>query len=253
MKILIADDEPLARKRLASFVRDLASSDAVSEAADGAQALRAVELDRPDIVLLDICMPGVDGLDLARRLNTLMQPPVVIITTAYDNHALQAYEVQAIDYLLKPVRREQLALALARAKRIAHTGQSPLKHDTPQHAPQRTHLSASYQGTLQIVPITQIRYFRAEHKYVTARFLQGMVLIEESFATLADEFKDHFLRVHRSALVALSHIEDIERDPVGRQYVHLNGIEDRIRVSRRLNAAVRRRLKLLKTIKTPPS
>ncbi len=251
MKILIADDEPLARRRLADLVLDLTSSDSVSEAADGAQALTAVELDRPDIILLDIRMPGLDGFDLAKRLNALLEPPVVIFTTAYDNHALQAYEVQAIDYLLKPVRRERLALALARAKRIAHREQSTVKHDMAYTAPQRTQITASWQGILQIVPIGQIRYFRAEHKYVSAHFLQGMLLIEESLTALADEFKDRFLRVHRNALVALPHIEGIERDPVGRQYVHLNGIEDRIKVSRRLNAAVRRKLKLLHTIKTP--
>lgn len=251
MKILIADDEPLARTRLAGFVRDLTSSDLVTEATDGKGALRAVEHDQPDIVLLDIRMPGLDGFDLARKLNTLREPPIVIFTTAYDNHALQAYEVQAIDYLLKPVRRERLALALARAKRIARMKQPTQQHEVTGSAPQRTQLSASWQGTLHVVPIAQVRYFLAEHKYVTVRYPQGMVLIEESLASLADEFKDSFLRVHRSALVALSHIQGIERDPLGRHYVRLSGIDERIQVSRRLNATVRRTLKRLNTIKKP--
>jgi two-component system response regulator AlgR len=252
MKILIADDEPLARTRLAGFVRAVTSSDLVTEAADGKEALSAVELDQPDIVLLDIRMPGLDGLDLARKLNSLRNPPVVIFTTAYDSHALQAYEVQAIDYLLKPVRRERLALALARAKGIARMKQPLKNHEAPRSVSQRTQISASWQGTLHVIPIAQIRYFLAEHKYVTVRYPQGMVLIEESLASLADEFKDRFLRVHRCALVAIAHIQGIDRHPVGRHYVRLSGIDERIQVSRRLNATVRKTLKGMNTIKKPP-
>ncbi len=251
MKILIADDEPLARQRLAGIVRDLSSTDLVSEAADGAQALSAVESDQPDIVLLDIRMPGLDGLDLARTITTFRQPPVVIFTTAYDTHALQAYDVQAIDYLLKPVRRDRLAIALARAKRIADTRQPDGKRSEPCRFAQRTQISASWQGTLQVIPIAEVRYFRAEHKYVTVRYPQGMMLIEESLATLADEFDDRFLRVHRSALVALPHIRSIERAPDGRHYVCLSGIEERIRVSRRLNTTARRRLARFDTTQKP--
>lgn len=242
MKILIADDEPLARQRLVRIIQDLTNTDLVSEAADGTQALKAVELHQPDIVLLDIRMPGLDGLNLAGKFTALREPPVVIFTTAYDIHALQAYEVQAIDYLLKPVRRDRLALALARAKRIARTQPLTANHDMTYPVSQRTQISASCQGALQVIPIAQIRYFRAEHKYVTARYPQGMVLIEESLVTLANEFRNRFMRVHRSALVAVPHIQSIERSPDGHHYVCLTGVEERIRVSRRLNRTVRRKL-----------
>lgn len=243
MKILIADDEPLARARLASFVRDLTRGSVVSEVADGTQALRAVELDTPDVVLLDIRMPGLNGLDLASKLKELREPPVVIFTTAYDTHALQAYDVQAIDYLLKPIRRERLASALARAKQMKRLEQASARSQTTPTTAQRTQISAYWQGALRLVPIAQIRYFRAEHKYVTARFPQGMVLIDESLAALANEFKSRFLRVHRSAIVAVCYVRGIERDADGRHYVRLNGIEERISVSRRLNPMVRRKLR----------
>ena len=245
MKILIADDEPLARMRLAGVVRNLTASDLVLEAGDGSEALRSVEAEHPDIVLLDIRMPGLDGFDLARTLNALRVPPIVIFTTAYDNHALQAYEVQAIDYLLKPVRRERLAQALDRAKRIARMRQSTENRAMAHLDKRRTQIGATWHGNLHVVPVAEIRYFRAEDKYVAARYVDGVVLIEDSLAALADEFKDLFLRVHRSALVAVRHIQGIEKDAVARYYVRLSDIDERVQVSRRLNAVVRKTIRHL--------
>jgi two-component system response regulator AlgR len=136
---------------------------------------------------------------------------------------------------------------------MVHRAASTAKHHTVNCASPRTLISANWQGTLHVVPLAKIRYFRAEHKYVTAHYPEGMMLLEESLAALAEEFKERFLRVHRSALVALAHIQSVERAADGRQYVRLDGVEDRILVSRRLHASVRKMLKLkrLHTIQAP--
>ncbi len=239
MRVLIVDDEPPARNRLASLLSELKAGDVVGEAADGRQALELVTRRRPDVLLLDIRMPGMDGLEVAGHLAALEHPPAVIFTTAYDQHALEAFEARAVDYLLKPVRRDRLQKAIERASRLT---QAQLKA-LGQNNGARTHISATMHGNLSLVPVEDIRYFQADQKYVTVAHPGGQVLIEESLRTLENEFGERLLRVHRNALVAVSHVAGPERGTDGRHQVRFKGMEQTLEVSRRLLTGVKKRLK----------
>lgn len=245
MKVLIVDDESPARQRLAALLEESALCSAVTEASDGPAALRVAETQLPDLVLLDIRMPGMDGLAVARSLSTMATPPAVIFTTAYDEHALNAFEANAVDYLLKPVRRERLVDALKRAQRLTRVQLSGL-NETPDNGDTqsaRSHITATMHDKLRVIPVEQVRYFRAEHKYVTVGHAGGQLLIEDSLSALEQEFGERFLRVHRNALVALEHVRGIEKDAAGRHVVHIADVDERIEVSRRLAASVKRTLK----------
>jgi two-component system, LytTR family, response regulator AlgR len=249
MKIIIVDDEPLARSRLLAMITELDAGEVVGEADNGHDALRLVEQVTPDIVLLDIRMPGMDGIEVARHLAATLRPPAVIFTTAYDSHALAAIESNAVDYLLKPIRKPRLQAALERATSLTRAQLAGLEAVAQEHASgqvhprTRTHISATLHGNLQLLPLGEIRYFRAEHKYVTARHPDGQLIIEDTLSALETEFAERFVRVHRNALVAKAHVRGIERDAEGHQYVRLDGIDDRVEVSRRLAPVIRRLLK----------
>ncbi|MGQ0656484.1 MAG: LytR/AlgR family response regulator transcription factor [Chromatiales bacterium] len=243
MKILIVDDEPPARERLQTLIGELQAGEVVGEAPDGMSAIEAVQTLQPDLVLLDIRMPGMDGLEVAGHLAALPRPPAVIFATAYGEHALAAFDANAVDYLLKPIRRERLAAALERARML---NQGRLNALAP--AGGRTHLSALVKGRLQLVPVDQIRYLQADQKYVEVVWPAGRVLIEESLKSLEGEFAARFLRIHRNALVAIAYIQALEKAPDGDVVVALNGIEDRLAVSRRLVSEVRQRLRQLASI-----
>jgi two-component system response regulator AlgR len=247
MKIIIVDDEPLARSRLLAMITELDAGDVVGEADNGADALRLVEQAVPDIVLLDIRMPGMDGIEVARHLAATLRPPAVIFTTAYDSHALAAIESNAVDYLLKPIRKPRLQAALERATTLTRAQLAGLEtveqESTGGRVRTRTHISATLHGNLQLLPLGEIRFFRAEHKYVTARHPDGQLIIEDTLSALETEFEERFVRVHRNALVAKAHVRGIERDGQGHQYVRLDGIDDRVEVSRRLAPVIRRLLK----------
>lgn len=245
MRLLIVDDEPLARSRLRAMVTELDAAEVVAEAGNGAEALRQVEEHEPDLLLLDIRMPGMDGIEVARHLAALPHPPAIVFTTAYDTHALAAIEANAVDYLLKPIRKARLEAALARATTLTRAQLAGLESLAPDDSRTRarTHISATLQGNLQLVPLSAIRFFRAEHKYVTARYPEGQLIIEDSLSALEEEFGERFLRVHRNALVATAHVRRIERDGNGRQFVRLDAIDDQVEVSRRLASQVRRLLK----------
>ena len=240
MKVLIVDDEPLARARLASLVAEIGGATVVGEAADGLQALEMAQASGPEVVLLDVRMPGMDGVETARHLARLPCPPAVVFTTAYEAHALSAFEVRAIDYLLKPIRRERLAEALLRARQLA-----PHQAEALTAAPggARTHVSATHQGRLRLVPVTEVRYLVAGQKYVAAGFPGGELLLEESLRQLEAELGARFLRVHRNALVAPAHAEAVERGDDGLYHVRLRGVGLAPAVSRRLLAGVRERLR----------
>jgi two-component system response regulator AlgR len=240
MRVLVVDDEPPARVRLRGLLSDISGIELAGEAASGLAALELASADRPDVVLLDVRMPGMDGLEVARHLSRLPSPPAVIFTTAYETHALSAFEVHAVDYLLKPVRRERLAEALARARQMTRTRAEGLP---AQIGTARTHVSATQQGRLRIVPIAEVRYFLADQKYVTAGFPGGEILLEDSLRQLEVELSDGFLRVHRNALVALAHVEALARGEDGLYRVHLRGVPTHLAVSRRLLAGVRQRLR----------
>ncbi len=242
MKCLIVDDEALARERLRRMLQELAGVETCAEAANGRQALELAAAAAPEVVLLDIRMPGMDGLETARHLAGLQHPPAVIFTTAYGDHALEAFEAQAVDYLLKPIHPERLQQALKKARHLSRAQLDGLQQGEA-GAGRRTHICASSRGNLQLIPVDEVLYFQADNKYVTVRSAGDQVLIEESLKSLEQEFGDRFMRIHRNALVAVSAIRGLEKDAHGRACVVLHGVDDCLEVSRRMLPEVRRRLK----------
>jgi two-component system response regulator AlgR len=241
MRIAIVDDEPLARARLRAQVQEIGLGEIVAEAANGLEAIRAVESTQPDVVLLDIRMPGMDGIETARHLMNFTAPPAVVFTTAYDEHALAASEANAIDYLLKPIRsgRLQQALEKARVLTAAQTGGVVAVSDSSA----RTHVSGVVQGNMSLVAIEQVLYFHADQGYVDVIWDGGSILIEESLRALEKEFGDRFVRVHRNALVAVEYITGLQRDAGGNYLVSVHAGDTQLPVSRRLLSQVRKRLR----------
>jgi two-component system response regulator AlgR len=244
MRILIVDDEVPARMRLRQLCATIKDAKIVGEAANGRDALTEVVARDADCVLLDIAMPGIDGLEAARHLTQLERPPAVIFCTAHDEHALEAFEARAIDYLLKPVRRDRLELALERARRLQPDVLRNLQGVTPR-PPARTHLCARVRGNLKLVPILSVSHLVAEDKYVVAHHPGGQLLIEDSLKDLEEEFSERYVRIHRNCLVAFDRISTLERTADGRMLVRLDGIDTPLEVSRRNLPALRRRLRSL--------
>jgi two-component system response regulator AlgR len=246
MRVLVVDDEAPARERLLRMLEPLDSYTVCGEAATGQAALALAEERQPDIMLMDIRMPGMDGLEAARHLLALEQPPAVIFTTAYSDHALEAFEMHAVDYLLKPVRRERLAEALANARRLTRV-QAAALGQAGEHGNARTRICARVRGSLQLIPVEEVRYFQADQKYVTVATAEGQVLIEETLKSLEDEFREQFIRVHRNALVAVRFLSGLGKDDGGHFRVRLAGVEEQLEISRRHVADVRQRIKSLQS------
>ena len=241
LKVLIVDDEQPARERLRRLVEELPGWAVAAECATGVDALPLAGKLRPAVALLDIRMPGMTGIELARHLGTLEQPPAIVFTTAYDEYALEAFESQAVGYLLKPVRRERLEEALKHASRLS--APQLLKLSTPeQPLSARQHIAVRARDELKLIPLKDIRYFRADQKYVTVRHTLGEDLIDESLRQLEDEFASHFVRIHRSVLVAVAHVAALERTPDGSYELKLRGVGETLPVSRRQIADLRKRL-----------
>lgn len=237
MKVLIADDEPMARERLRALVAEHPDLALVAEAGDGESAFAACTEHHPDVVLLDIAMPGMDGLEAARRLAALDPRPAVIFCTAYDQHALSAFDAAAVDYLVKPVRRERLGAALERARtfvagRAPHGGANGALNGNG-GAKRRTHLCARLRGSLRLIAIEDIRYLHAEEKYVVVHHARGEDLIEESLKSLELEFADSFVRIHRNCLVARDELVELRRSGDGRIEAVLRHGDKPLEVSRR--------------------
>jgi two-component system response regulator AlgR len=247
MKILIVDDEPLARSRLQSLLGEIGGHQLIGEAGNGREALDLCAARNPDILLLDIRMPGMDGLELAGHLSHLDNPPAIIFTTAYDEHALAAFETRAVDYLLKPIRKEKLEQALYKARSISRAQLNALGRLDDSG---RSHISAQASGSLQLVAVADIIYFQADQKYVTVRHTGGQLLIEDSLKSLEDEFGERFLRIHRNALVATARLQALEKLPYGGYHARLQGTDERLEVSRRHVTDVRRYLKRQGNAKT---
>jgi two-component system response regulator AlgR len=243
MKVLIVDDEPLARNRLAGMLAELPDVEVAGEAGNGRAAVELAQSEAVDAVLLDIAMPVMDGLEAARHLAQLDSPPAVVFCTAYDEHALAAFEAAAVDYLVKPVRRERLLEALERARR--HRAGTQPARALPPAGRQRSHLSARLRGNLRLIPIEDVHYLLAEEKYVLVHHARGEDLIEESLKSLEQEFPDRFLRIHRNCLVAAEEFQELQRQPDGRVLVQLRSGSARLEVSRRCLPGLRERLKHL--------
>lgn len=250
MKVLIVDDEPLGRTRLRRLLNALPDINVAGEADSGQQALAAIDRLQPDVVLMDIRMPGMDGLSAARELAGRTQGPAVIFCSAYDEYAIEAFEANAIGYLLKPVNQEKLALALAKAQRLSQPQVAALSTagnattDNTAKGP-RTQLSAKSRRGIELLPLAQARYFIADHKYVTVFHTGGELLLDETLKELEDEFSSRLLRVHRNALVMLEHIQGLERIDLGQYRVKLHGVDHGPVVSRRHLPDVRKLLEKL--------
>lgn len=246
MKVLIVDDEMPARQRLRLLVEEHGDVEVAGEAANGFDALEQVAALRPDVVLLDIRMPGMSGIETARHLDSDDEPPAIIFTTAYDEYALDAFEANAIGYVLKPVRRERLYRALAQAARLGRESLDAISSD-PGVAEPRQHVCARVRNELRLIALEDIYYFQADHKYVRVNHSGGDNLIDDSLKFLEQEFADRFVRIHRSALVAVAQIEALEKTADGQTLVRLRGGSQDpghpLVISRRHLADVRRRLK----------
>ncbi len=243
LRVLIVDDEAPARNRMRDLLADVhpvVPVEIVGDVASGREALRQVEGGGIDVVLLDVRMPGMDGIEVAQHLQKLEPPPAVIFTTAYDAYAIQAFDLHAVDYLLKPIRAARLQEALARVAQN-HTPKAEVLREL-QQAP-RSCLSAAERGKVHLIPIEDVRYLRAELKYVTVRTAQREYLIEESLTRLEQEFGARFVRVHRNCLVARAAIRGFERTGAdtgdGSWQVVLADLDERLPVSRRQQHVVR--------------
>jgi len=242
MRVLIADDEQPARQRLRVMLEEIGGHEIVGEAASGIEVISQLDTATPEVILLDIRMPGMDGLETAQHLSKLTPAPAVIFTTAYQDHALAAFETDAVDYLLKPIRRERLAQAIERAQVVSRGRLAGLReHDTAPQA--RRYLSALIQGRIELASVSDIRYFRAEQKYVSAAWPGGELLLDEALKTLEEEFCDQFLRIHRNALVAIKHVVRLERDADGNHVIILQDMDKPLKVSRRHLSQVRKALR----------
>jgi len=244
VKVLIVDDEPPARERLRQLLEDTGEHEIAGDAGNGREALQIAEKVQPDVVLLDIRMPGMDGIETAHHLNKLATPPAVVFTTAYDEYAIDAFEANAIGYVLKPVRRERLEQALTQAARLTNAALSDIAAQ-PGVSGQRKHICARLHDELKLIPLADVQYFIADQKYVSVVHNDGRDLIEDSLKSLEQEFEDKFVRIHRSAVVALAAVDTLKKDEDGRTRVILRdgASDDELIVSRRHIANVKRRLK----------
>ncbi len=244
LAIFVVDDEPPARNRLKDLLSDCAEQlplILVGEAGNGVEALDKLSEVHADVVLMDIRMPQMDGIELAQHLNKLHKPPVIIFTTAYDSYAVKAFEQRAIDYLLKPIRLGRLFEALTRARSAVPIRSEVLQELTPEP---RKNLSIHERGKIVLVPIEQVLYLRAELKYITVRTVDNEYLIEESLIALEKEFAVRFIRIHRNCLVAKAEIEGFEKvaetdTSEAHWAVRMKGLDELLPISRRQQSIVK--------------
>lgn len=212
LRVFMVDDEQPARSRLRDLLNDCAAQlplEVVGEAGNGHEALEKLAETAADVVLLDIRMPQMDGIELAQHLHKLTVPPVIIFTTAYDTYAIKAFELHAIDYLLKPIRLRRLFEALSRAREAVPLQTEVLRELLPDP---RQFLSVYERGKIHLIPIEAVLFLRAESKYITVHTAERDYLIEESLTTLEKEFALRFVRIHRNCLVAKVSIMGFEKN-----------------------------------------
>jgi two-component system, LytTR family, response regulator AlgR len=239
--VLIVDDEGPARARLRQLLEDIGNWQVAGEAAHGRQALDLCHSLDPDVVLLDIRMPEMDGLQVARHLTSLENGPAVIFTTAYSDYAIQAFDAQAIGYVVKPVRRERLEKALQQAARLTRSDMVALVAAGAQPGA-RSHICVKKAKGLRLVPVGDIIGFQADQKYVTLMLADGEEVIDETLKELEVEFPDLFIRIHRNSLLALRHIQRVDTTEDGRSFAWIAQRPEPLPISRRLIADVKRRL-----------
>jgi len=238
LTVFVVDDEAPARNRLKELLADCNAQlplEVVGEASNGREALEQLSEINADVVLIDIRMPQMDGIELAQHLNKLPQPPAIIFTTAYDAYAVKAFELHAIDYLLKPIRLGRLFDALTHARNTVPPSMEVLQDLLPEP---RKNLSVHERGKVLLIPIEEVLFLRAELKYVTVRTVEREHLIEEALSALEREHASRFIRIHRNCLVAKAAIEGFEKKADaenGEQHwtVKLKGLDEGLPISRR--------------------
>ena len=242
MNVLIVDDEPLARERLARMIVALGGFRVIGQASHGQEAVRLARELSPDVVFMDVRMPGMDGLAAAQYLAELDPPPAVIFCTAYGDYAVEAFSSQAVGYLLKPVRQADLAAALNRARRVNKAQLAELRQLPGMMLEGRTHITSRNRRGTDLVPVAEVALFQADHKYVTAYHGDSESLLDETLRDLEQEFEGRFIRVHRNALISIAHIQGLERGQEGQHFVRLKDLDIKPQVSRRHIAGLRKLL-----------
>ena len=236
LRILIIDDEEPARNRLRRMLADIPAVFVTGEDASGQEAMRLIPLKEPNVLLLDISMPGMDGMTLAQKLQTQDSPPAIIFCTAWSDQAVAAFECDAVDYLVKPVRAERLELALEKAQRFI-TSESA--------ASSGPLLRSTLGGKVKLFPLAEVICMSAEDKYTTVVHKNGKLVIDQSLAEMEHEHADVLIRIHRHTLVTIKCIRGLEKSPDGRHYLHLNGCDERPQVSRRNLPVIRKLIRKL--------
>lgn len=242
MRIVVCDDEPLARERLVRIVRE-SGHEVVAQATTGAEAVIAVKAEQPDVILLDIRMPEMDGVRCAQSLNELEHPPATIFVTAYDHYAIAAFKANAIGYLLKPANKDELLEALDKAKNLNTAQLNEIrKLEDPTARPLREHIAARTHRGVELIKLKDIYYFTADQKYVKVRHKDGIVLIDDTLKELEQEFGDRLFRVHRNAIINLSYLDYLETIDSGQYQIRFKGIDETLAVSRRHLPALREKI-----------
>jgi two-component system, LytTR family, response regulator AlgR len=248
MKVLIVDDEPLAQQRLQQMLKDCSQVNDVILANNGLQALESTQKNKPDVILMDIRMPGMDGLEAAEHISLMEKIPAIIFTTAYDEYALEAFKVQAVDYLLKPVRSDKLQQALTRACQLNRAQLVTIKSEinaqnlAPSITTSRKNIASKISGNIRLIPISDILYFQADQKYVTVKHIHGETIIEDTLKELQVEFESSFIRIHRNALVAIKSITGLRKDNAGHTYITISDDNNQLEISRRHLSSVKKLL-----------
>ncbi|MBA1202207.1 response regulator transcription factor [Pseudomonas capeferrum] len=248
MNVLIVDDEPQVRERLGRLLGELEGYTVLEPSAtNGEEALALIDSLKPDVVLLDVGMPGLDGLQVAARLCEREAPPAVVFCTGDDESTAQSFRDSALSHVTKPAQLQGLRDALRKAERPNRTQLSALTRPANEGGGgPRSHISARTRKGIELIPLHQVIYFIADHKYVTLRHEGGEVLLDEPLKALEDEFGDRFVRIHRNALVARERIERLQRTPLGHFQLFLRGLDgDALTVSRRHVAGVRKMMQTL--------
>jgi len=241
-KLIIVDDEQPARERLEHLVEEIPDWDVVGSCGTGKEALALAQTLQPAALLLDIRMPGMSGIEAARHIATLESPPAVVFTTAYDRYAMEAFDAQAVGYLLKPVRLQRLRQALEQAARLSASQLRRVAIADSENRSRR-HIAARMGDQVRLVPLSEVLMFRADRKYVSVVQDSGEDLIDESLKDLEEEFTESFVRVHRSVLVNAAHIESLDKQANNKYAVRLRGRSETLPVSRRQVGDVKRYLR----------
>lgn len=235
LRILIVDDEPLARNRLKRLVDEIESCTVVGEAGSGDEALACLDTLKPQVLLLDISMPGTNGMELAEALQKQANSPAIVFCTAYENQALEAFDHDAVDYLVKPVRKERLSVALNKVKRFLGLDK--------QNDADKPFLRSSVGGKVALIPVAEVICLLAEDKYTTVIYSGGRTVLDDSLTQLEARYEDYFFRVHRNALIARNRLRGLERNQQGKMEVVLEGFNQNLEISRRKLPLVRQLIK----------